>query len=181
MILWYKNSTIIVQDRIVLPGNSRVQVNREQHTLTIHKVEPEDANRYSCVLMPDSLTEYIYLQVETPPTAEIYSADGRIATDRSLTFRPGDIVDVTCKATGYPESTYQWSAAGNRIVTDGHYRVDGGHLRIENPNHEHVHVYQCLADNGVGLSHVSVSINIQCKWNRMAGMMINPARNGNIV
>lgn len=114
--------------------------------------------------MPDNTTENVYLHVETPPTADIYTVDNRLVTGRSLTFRQGENIDVLCKARGHPEPTIQWSAAGERIVADNHYHVDGGRLQIESVGHEHVHVYQCLASNSIGLDHVSVTINIMCMY-----------------
>lgn len=150
-------------------GNARVHVNKQHHTLQIDKVQAQDASRYSCTILPENITQNVYLQVKTPPAADIYSSDDRQITGRSLTYRQGESINIICKASGYPAPSIQWSAAGNRILSDTHYNVDGGHLQIINPGHEHVHIYQCLADNGVGLDHVSVTINIQCKCRGLKG------------
>lgn len=168
--MWYNNTLLLAQNRFVTPGHPRVHVNND-HQLEISNVLASDSSRYSCNLLPENITENVFLHVETPPSADIYTADNRLVTGRSLTFRQGESVDVLCKARGYPEPSIQWSAAGHRILADTHYHLEGGHLQIANPGHEHVHIYQCLADNGVGLDHVSVTINIMCKYIHISNML----------
>lgn len=162
VILWFNNTQLIASNKVVTAGGSRIIVDREHHALTILNVDAHDTSKYSCNLLPNNSTEYFHLKVQTPPQAEIFSND-RDITGRSMTFRQGEHIDIVCKGRGFPEPSYIWSAGGHRIVSDAHYKVEGGRLQITNPNHEHVHTYQCLADNGIGVDHVSVTINIQCK------------------
>lgn len=155
------------QSQFRATNDDRFILNENDHSITIAAVKEEDESLYECNVLPDNITMSAKLKVLTVLTAHIY-IDDRDVSDRSITFRQGDTITVDCKASGLhaEKVDFKWSSNGNRLTSDDHIKIDGGHLVISNADRDHVRVYQCLADNGAdGTGHASVTINIQCKFN----------------
>lgn len=166
--MWYKNEdrkTLLAQSAFRITTDDRFIVNKD-HSLTITNVRESDEDTYLCNILPSNITMKAKLQILTQLMAQIY-VSGREATDRSMTFRQGESIDVECKAAGQHATNvnYIWSSNGNRIITNDQFTVDGGRLIIKKADRDHVRIYQCLADNGSDeTGHASVTLNIQCKF-----------------
>lgn len=105
------------------------------------------------------------LVVLQPLQAHIYEGDREI-TDRSITYRENERVEVECKASGIgtKKIDFKWSADGNRLSSNDDLQINGGRLIINKAGPDHVRVYQCLADDGTdAAAHATVNINIQCE------------------
>lgn len=162
--MWYKNNQIIYQGNTRVTKNERITINEEDHSLIIKNVQPDDEDEYKCEIFPEKLSMIAKLEVLTSPSAHIYSVDGRELSDRSITYRQGELIDVVCKGLGRPKSSIKWFTGGSRIDSNEKIQIEDGHLIIKSADRDNVRTYQCLADNGSegGVPHASVSINIQC-------------------
>lgn len=171
--MWYKGSGH--DKKLLFQNNFRVIIDTRfvilaDHSLTISNVSESDEEVYYCEVLPSQITMKANLVVLSHLQAQIYQG-GRDLTDRSITYRENDRIEVECKATGARANKvdFKWSADGVRLVSNEHIKIDNGHLVIEKANRDHIRVYQCLADNGEdGTGHASVTINIQCNciWHR---------------
>lgn len=169
VVIWYKvdqnnkPTTIFLSNNRVTPDD-RFIVNENDHSLTINNVQEEDQAIYMCNVLPSNINMTAKLAVLSHLEAHIIES-GRDVTGRSITYRQNDRIQVECKVTGARSNNidFKWSAGGVRLTSDDNLKIDGGILTITKANHDHVRVYQCLADNGAdGPSHASVTINIQC-------------------
>lgn len=145
--------------------DDRYVVSERDHSLTINNVKESDQDVYLCNVVPNNITMKAKLVVLSNLEAHIYESN-RDVTGRSITYRQNETIQVECKVTGARSNNvdFKWSAGGNRLVSDDNLKIDGGKLTISKANHDHVRVYQCLADSGSdGISHASVTINIKCE------------------
>lgn len=170
VIIWYKGTdkkTVIFQMNFRITSDSRFILEKD-HSLTIKDIKESDADIYVCNVIqpPTSIEMHAKLVILSQLQAQIIQG-GRDVTDRSMTYRQNDRIEIECKATGAGSSDveYIWSANGNRLKSDDTMKIDGGLLVIEKANREHIRVYQCLADNKSDeTGHASVTINIQCNF-----------------
>lgn len=128
-------------------------------------VQEKDQGDYYCNVHPANITMKAKLVVLTPYQAHIYEGD-REVTDRSITYRENERVEVNCKVSGNRSNKidFKWSADGIGLTSDDNLLVDGGKLVINKANRDYIRVYQCLADAGKdGVAHAAVTINIQCE------------------
>lgn len=155
---------MIYQNTYRITPDDRFQIQTD-HSLTINNVNDNDQDVYVCFVLPYNITTRAKLQVLSNLQAYILQGD-RDITGRSITYRENERIEVECKATGarIDNVDFKWSAGGVRINSDENIKIDGGKLIINKATHEHVRIYQCLADNGSdGAGHATVTINIQCK------------------
>lgn len=167
VVLWYKGEKNIFIDKNRVTPDDRFTVEND-HSLTINNVNENDEGIYLCNVQPNNITMKAKLVVLSHLQAHIMQGD-RDITDRSITYRQNDRIEVECKATGARSNqvNFKWSSGGNRLASDDNMKIDGGHLIILKANRDNVRVYQCLADNGAdGAGHASVTINIQCKYSQ---------------
>lgn len=162
VIMWQNGTKILTQSRVKVSVDDRVSVD-ENNSLTITNIHPSDQNPYSCTVFPNNIKMIANLFVQTKPTATIYNSDGRDISDTSITFHQGNQIRVECRGAGRPEPTIKWFSNGERVTGPGIEIVDGVMI-IGHADHQHVRLYQCLADNGVEAGHATVSINVQCKF-----------------
>lgn len=156
-MIYQSTHRVTTDDRfILLPDRS----------LSIYNVKEEDKGLFNCQVLPERITMHAKLVVLSPLQAHIYEG-GREVTDRSITYRENERIEVQCKASGGAKNIdFKWSADGNRLTSDGNIQIDGGKLIINKANRDAVRVYQCLADDGAdGTAHATVSINILCELN----------------
>lgn len=171
VIFWYKGPSKEAKDTLIFVGQNRaVQDDRyvieSDHSLSISNVSIADEDTYRCIVIPDNATLNVKLIVKLPVQALIFQG-GRELTDRSITYRQNEKIEFECKATSTKSDQVKfiWSADGNVIHSNEHIKVDGGRLTIPKANRGHNRVYQCLADEGEGTGHASVTINVLCKFN----------------
>lgn len=161
VIMWYNGSKLLFQNTIRLYDEARISVDAN-YSLTIRNVLAVDHGKYRCQVLPNNISMTANLEVQTVPIASIYGVNGREITNEEIKFHQGDRIEVECKGAGRPESTIKWFADGARAEGAG-VSTKNGHLIIEHADHQHVRLYQCIADNSIGIGHASVSINVQCK------------------
>lgn len=160
--MWYNRTTLITQSNFRITADQRVSID-SKHSLQITDVEPSDQGEYRCYVLPNKIEMKAHLVVQTKPQARIFRNDGRDISGKSITFHQGEQIGVECRGTGRPEPIIKWSAEGERVVSGHGIHVDGGKLSIPAADHQHVKLYQCLADNGVSVAHATININVQCK------------------
>lgn len=161
VIMWYNQSTLIYQQQIRTTKDERVSVNGTN--LMIHNVQPYDASLYRCVVLPTRLTLNVTLEVsEGRKTAILHR--GRDVTEQTLTFKQGDRIELQCVGNANPKPTIKWFTAGKRAMDVAGINIDSNDasLIIENPDHSHNLVLQCLADNG-NADHATVQLAIRHK------------------
>lgn len=170
VILWYKGDQLETKKNLFINTqravpDDRYVVSESDHSLNITNVKESDQDVYLCNVQPNNINMKAKLVVLSNLQAHIYES-GREVTDRSITYRQNETIQVECKVTGARSNNveFKWSAGGYRLVPDDNLKIDGGKLTITRANHDHVRVYQCLADSGNdGTSHASVTINIKCE------------------
>ncbi|XP_055315896.1 peroxidasin homolog [Sitodiplosis mosellana] len=168
VILWYKGDQKETQKNLFISNNritpdDRFVYSESDHSLTINNVNETDQDVYLCYVAPNNITMKAKLVVLSNLEAHIYESN-RDVTGRSITYRQNETIQVECKVTGARTNNvdFKWSAGGVRITSDDNLKMNGGVLTINKANHDHVRVYQCLADSGNdGISHASVTINIK--------------------
>lgn len=161
IILWYNQTNLLFQAKIRVPNDERLSVD-DKHSLHIAHVQPTDDSQYYCEILPNEIRLKVNLEVHTAPVAYIYQ-NGRDISGRSITFHQGDPIELECKGTGRPESTIKWFSNGERLGGSQGIHVNGGIMAIDRADHQHVRMYQCLADNGIAVGHTTVNINVKCK------------------
>lgn len=145
--------------------DDRISVHKN-HSLCIRNVQQYDDTQYYCKIIPSNVSLKINLHVESSPAAKIFASDGRDISDRSITFRQGERIEIKCQGLGRPMPTIKWAANGQRIVDGGLHGVhihDDGRLVIDHADHHHSLLYQCMAEYGTSVGHATININVQCK------------------
>lgn len=160
--MWYNQSTHITQSKYVISVDPRVSLD-ENYSLKIKSVQESDAGPYLCKVLPDEISMKVNLEVESVPTAVILDKEGRNISNRQTTYRQGDRIEIECRGYGNPTPQMKWFTEGKRVVSgvDG-VHVNNGFLIIDHADHEHVKLYQCLADNGATVGHATYTINVLC-------------------
>ena len=78
--------------------------------------------------------------------------------------RPGDTVAMQCRISGSPTPTYRWFRNGAPVIYEGRFKTDSaGCLIIMNVAKADSDVYECVAENMVGVDRRSVSLDVKCK------------------
>lgn len=165
VVMWYNQTQILFQSQFKLHKDERISVHKN-NSLCIRNVQQYDDSQYYCKIIPSNVSLKINLHVESSPSAKIYASDGRDISDRSITFRQGERIEVRCQGFGRPMPTIKWAANGQRIVDGGLHGVhikDDGSLVIDHADHHHSLLYQCLAEYGTSVGHATININVQCK------------------
>lgn len=152
-------------------ANNRTTLIESDHTLIITNVQPEDEGNYLCKVVPEGIdmtAKLIIIPVNggalEKPSAQIQSADGRDISERSITFRQGERIEIICK--GRPETTdVKWFSGENRVAVNDNVQIDGNRLIIKKAGREHNRSYSCLIEGGDGndVGTTSVTINVHCK------------------
>lgn len=160
--MWYNQTSPLSQSKFVLSPDSRVSVD-DNYSLRINSVQETDASQYYCRILPNNITMKVNLQVESKPIAIILDKEGRNISGRQMTYHQGDRIEIECRGLGNPPPQIKWFSKGERVVSGMHnVHINNGHLIIDHADHDHVKLYQCLADNGVTVGHATFSINVQC-------------------
>lgn len=174
IFMWYKDDhkNLLFQQSINIKPNPRIKLIEKDHTLVIENVQPEDQGNYICRVMPSSIemiAKLIVIQQSggamEKPSAHIFNSDGRDISERSITFRQGERIEISCK--GRPETPdVKWFSGGNRVATSSNVQIDGNRLIIENATRDHNRMYSCLIEgaDGNNIGSTSVTINVECKW-----------------
>lgn len=172
--MWYKNTSknMLYINNVKGNPNERIKLSESDHTLIINNVQQEDEGNYVCRVMPNIIemtAKLIVIPVNggalEKPSAHIYDSDGRDISERSITLRHGDYIEISCK--GRPETTdIKWFIGGNRVVSNENVQIIGKRLIINNATRDHNRLYSCLIEgaDGNNVGSTSVTINVQCMW-----------------
>ncbi|XP_053308310.1 cell adhesion molecule-related/down-regulated by oncogenes [Spea bombifrons] len=122
------------------------------HThLVMESVERSDAGVYSCSLMDHSVN-YTVIVLEPPSVT-------RSPVDQAAPV--GGSVRFTCESRGEPAPNITWLHNGAVVYPSPRFHVSGNKLRISNINTADSGIYQCVADNGVGVALSAARLAIQ--------------------
>lgn len=160
---------MLYQQNTKVTSNERIKLNELDHSLIITDIKPDDQANYSCRVLPNEISlvaKLIVIQdnggAMEKASAHIYASDGRDISDRSITFRQGERIEIECK--GRPKMLdIKWFVDGKRVVSDGNVQIDGNKMTIKSANRDHDRLYQCLADGSNDVGSTGIKINIQCK------------------
>lgn len=170
--MWFKNTpkNLLYMQKNKGHSNDRIKLSESDNTLIIDNVQPEDGGNYVCKVLPSNIEMTAKLTVTSPggalekPSAHIYATDGRDISERSITFRQGEYIEISCK--GRPETAdIKWFSGGNRVASNDNVQIDGNRLIIKNATRDHNRSYSCLIEGGDGnnVGSTSVTINVHCK------------------
>lgn len=163
VIMWYNKTTLITQSKFVISTDLRMSVDENSYSLKIKNVQETDASQYYCKVLPNGISMKVNLDIESKPTAIIFDKEGRNLSGRQMTYHQGDRIEIECKDAKNPNSQIKWFSKGERVVSGmDNVHINNGILIIDHADHEHVKLYQCLADNGVSVGHATFTINVQC-------------------
>lgn len=166
--MWYNRTTLITQSKFVISGDSRISVDENDYSLKIKSVQESDASQYYCKVLPNEISMKVNLEVGTKPIAIILDKEGRNISGRQMTYHQGDRIEIECRGVGNPTPQIKWFSKGERVVSGtNNVHVNNGFLIIDHADHDHVKLYQCLADNGVTVGHATFTINVQCRFLRL--------------
>lgn len=164
--MWYNKSDVVTQERVVILPDPRISIDGN-YSLKINNVQESDASQYYCKVLPENLklSMKVNLEIISSPTATILDKDGRNLSGRQVTYHQGDRIEVECKGFGNPTPQIKWFTKGERIASGSdNVHVNNGYLIIDHADHDHVKLYQCLADNGIAVGHATFTINVQCRF-----------------
>lgn len=162
VIMWYNQTVLIAIGSTIVHSNNRTTIGGN-YSIKIMNVQPADQGTYLCNILPSNASLKVNLVVKTKPIATIYNTNGRDISGRSMTVYQGEQIEVLCKGVGQPKPEIKWFANGERVGQGHGIHVIDGTLIIKHADHHHVRLYQCLADNDIGVGHATVNINVQCK------------------
>lgn len=160
--MWYYQSNAIVMAQNVLLNKERTFIDAN-HSLKLVNVQPAYQGTYECRVLPNNTTLKVNLVIKTKPIATIYDMGNKDISGRSMTYSQGNSVEIICKGVGQPKPTIKWFANGERVGGSHGIHVSDGTLIIKHADHQHVRLYQCLADNEMGVGHATININVKCK------------------
>ncbi|XP_065828632.1 ADAMTS-like protein 1 [Oscarella lobularis] len=85
-----------------------------------------------------------------------------VLLDPYVMVRPGDTVAMQCRISGSPTPTYRWFRNGAPVIYEGRFKTDSaGCLIIMNVAKADSDVYECVAENMVGVDRRSVSLDVK--------------------
>lgn len=171
--MWYNKTTLITQSKFVISTDARMSVDENSYSLKINNIQETDASQYYCKVLPNEISMKVNLDIESKPTAIILDKEGRNLSGRQMTYHQGDRIEIECKDAKSPNSQIKWFSKGERVVSGmDNVHINNGILIIDHADHEHVKLYQCLADNGVAVGHATFTINVQCMAFRQLNLML---------
>lgn len=170
--MWYKDTpkNLMFMQNMKGSSNERIKLSESDHTLIIENVQPDDEGNYVCKVLPNTIEMTAKLIVTSAggalekPSAHIYATDGRDISERSITFRQGEYIEISC--IGRPEtSDIKWFSGENRVASNDNVQIEGNRLIIKNATRDHNRLYSCLIEGGDGnnVGSTSVTINVHCK------------------
>ncbi|XP_068094891.1 cell adhesion molecule-related/down-regulated by oncogenes isoform X2 [Hyperolius riggenbachi] len=147
VVQWYKDGRDATED---------VRRTLFYNHLVIRTVERLDSGNYTCLLLNGTLelsrAHYVLSVLETPRITR--SPEGRTST-------PGRDVTFNCEAQGTPPPNITWLHNTLEISPSSRLRPHGTILHISNVAAEDAGMYQCVADNGVGVAQAAARLHIQ--------------------
>lgn len=150
-----------------------MSVDEDIYTLRINNVQESDASQYYCTVIPNNISMQVNLEIGSKPTAIIYDKEGRDVSGRQMTYHQGDRIEIECRGFGHPPPQIKWFSKGERVVSgSNNVQINNGILIIDHADHQHVKLYQCLADNGVSVGHATFSINVQCMSSFILALLV---------
>ncbi|KAM9299007.1 cell adhesion molecule-related/down-regulated by oncogenes [Gastrophryne carolinensis] len=145
-VLWYKDGREATQ------GGRRSLLSTH---LVIRVVESLDAGNYSCLLANETqeIARWNYdVTVLEAPTISRGPED--------QTARLGGGLSFSCEARGNPPANITWLHNAARIHPSPRLHPQGRRLHISNVAAEDAGIYQCMADNGVGVVQAAARLHL---------------------
>ncbi|KAG5892011.1 hypothetical protein JTB14_024451 [Gonioctena quinquepunctata] len=153
--IWQKDGSLRYQGHLAVRKWPNL-VEFENNTLDVNVTSNDDFGNYACVLITtndeDKRPKLVHKIVPftSPKITGIISANNRTE------YQLGEILTLTCKATGYPKPDISWHLGSERLG------IHGETLTIPDLKVENAGVYRCLADNKVSEpSHHHIEIHIE--------------------
>lgn len=145
-VYWYKDGQIATDNRRTL-----------LHTnLIIKTVERLDAGNYSCLLANETRevahNTYSVIVLEAPLISR---------APQDQTAPAGNDITFTCETQGNPAPNITWLHNTVNIPPSPRFHPWGNTLQINNVAEEDAGMYQCMADNGVGVVQASARLHIE--------------------
>ncbi|KAM5131943.1 cell adhesion molecule-related/down-regulated by oncogenes isoform 2-T4 [Mantella aurantiaca] len=162
---WYKDGQSATDNRRTL-----------LHTnLVIRTVERLDAGNYSCLLANDTQEVLrIYYKVLVLEALLI----SRAPEDQPAPA--GSDVTFTCETQGNPAPNITWLHNTATLRSSGRFHPRGNTLHISNVAQEDAGMYQCMADNGVGVVQASARLHVQ-PGSGSRPAIVSPPTSANVV
>ncbi|VUZ55036.1 unnamed protein product [Hymenolepis diminuta] len=176
-IKWYKDGIEIFS---IMP-QARFSLSKDESTLTIFDVQPEDQGQYKCEAenIPGNWDLSYYLEVTSSPAILVGSS-----SRKKEKVRQGQDLRLRCIAIGHPEPTYQWLKDDTPIASTSipmgsgqmdktvevstvskHYALhdQGRELVVFATKAEDAGSYTCIAVNVVGRDRHTMQITVTAK------------------
>ncbi|CAN2388108.1 skeletal muscle satellite cell differentiation [Pristimantis euphronides] len=138
--------------------------------LVIEDVEDLDGGNYSCQLesgpLEIALVNYTVNVLELPVVS-------RPPEDQSVPL--GSDVSFTCEAQGNPSPSITWLHNSKVVSPSSHLRPMGSKLYIADVLAEDSGMYQCMADNGVGVVQSAARLWVQSESGTRPTIVFPPA------
>ncbi|XP_063920573.1 neural cell adhesion molecule 2-like isoform X2 [Zophobas morio] len=139
-------------------------------SLEISNLHAQDTGEYECNAMDTKqnspkIRHKVILNV--PPQIELL-----VAKDNVTILKNGDILILTCRASGFPKPVISWHKGSSR------FDIQGDVLEIPNVKHHNAGTYKCLADNKIGEPAFSfINIKVEFKPSLTIEKMIVSSEN----
>lgn len=151
--MWTHGEDIIFQDTHLLLSKPAEKFQRfENRTMLINDFQRGDEGDYVCQILSQMKAPKVihHVKINTVPSITLLQT-----TSGRNDFNVGDGFTLKCEATGSPPPKITWSLKGKRFEIDGH------ELTISEATHADAGLYQCLADNHIGMpAHATINIQI---------------------
>lgn len=141
--------------------------------VNLWKVKVNGTFSSEMLIAPTIASEYEYLWYEGEisrklcniffPTASEYGSD----KPRSVITREGDNLRLRCPATGFPKPSVEWVREDEKTIPYGAWEMSslsGDTLNITKIHREHMGLWKCLADNGIGVANQTFQIDVYCEF-----------------
>lgn len=148
VLLWKKGEDFVaVGDRIVNPGDARLQLVKEKNgnTLVISLAEEADAGDYTC-----QVSTYKPIEIQHSVKIRVKPEVRPVPDNGIIVATTGDNVQLACEVTrGSPAPEITWHRKERKMPT-GEDSIRGLSLTYKAVTRHHSGIYICQADNGFG-------------------------------
>ncbi|KAL5013502.1 hypothetical protein ScPMuIL_007772 [Solemya velum] len=121
--------------------------------LSIHPVTAADAGEYRCTVTNSAGSNegYALVEVQVPPTVAV--------SDKDVTGRVGDRLELRCQVSGSPKPTIRWQKESGHLPIQ--HNIQDGVLTIYRLEQQDAGRYICTAESEVGSSRDFTYVDVQ--------------------
>ncbi|CAH3163872.1 unnamed protein product, partial [Pocillopora meandrina] len=148
IIFWTKDGSS-------LSNSSRIRFSKHNRLLTISNLNRKDSGHYRCVAnnsLGNDTSNVITVDIQCKPAV-------KDLPERTI-FKVGDVVVLTCEATGDPKPSVTWSKDGNTSIPRAQFRNDDHILVIQEVALGDGGIYECRASNIFGQRRTAIVVVI---------------------